>query len=504
MQARSTLPARDLPVARRADRAGRPSDHAPVLRHVEGDRWIASWTQSADLVMALLVATAVVAAAELPQGGSHADFLTLHISVRNALLIGAFLAWWHAAATVCGAYDTDRSTTVGAVVANAVAGSALGSGAAVVFPLASHDHLLGLWTVPLVWGGTAAGALLVRWVAYAGSAHARRAAPRRIVIAGTGPRAAALWRELQRAKAERYELIALTDVPAATPDAVFGDREVVPLDALETFLLHSVVDAVFVALPVRSRYREIETVLRNCEHAGVQARYLADVFAPALARSRADRASGVPVVSMHVVHDDSRLALKRAVDIGGAAAGLVALSPLLLVVAVAVRWTSPGPVFFLQERYGYRKRRFRMYKFRTMVPDAEHRLAALEGQNEATGHAFKMKNDPRVTPVGRFLRRTSLDELPQLLNVLKGDMSLVGPRPMSVRDVSRFDELRLVRRFSVRPGLTCLWQVGGRSDTTFEEWMKLDLDYIDTWSLRLDAMILARTVPAVLRGAGAA
>ncbi|HEY0777656.1 MAG TPA: sugar transferase [Gemmatirosa sp.] len=453
--------------------------------------------------MTLLVVITVVALSEVPNVSTISDFLTLHISVRNALLIGAFLVWWHTALTLCGAYDAQRSPRAMIVVVNVVVGSALGSLAAVVFPIASHEQLLGVWTIPLIWVGTSAGALAVRGAARITSARARLPGVRRIVIAGTGPRAAALWRELQHASRERYELIALADVTEARVDEALAGYPIVALSQLDAFLLHTVVDEVFVALPVRSRYEEIETVLGSCERAGLHARYLADTFAPAIARPRLGRTSGVSVVSMHMVHDDWRLALKRLVDVCGALFGLVVLSPLLVAIALAVRLTSRGPIFFAQERYGLRKRRFRMYKFRTMVPDAERMLVTLEEQNEATGHAFKIRNDPRVTSVGRFLRRTSLDELPQLLNVLKGEMSLVGPRPMSVRDVSRFDELRLVRRFSVRPGLTCLWQVGGRSDTTFEEWMQLDLQYIDTWSLRLDAKILARTIPAVLQGAGA-
>jgi lipopolysaccharide/colanic/teichoic acid biosynthesis glycosyltransferase len=160
-------------------------------------------------------------------------------------------------------------------------------------------------------------------------------------------------------------------------------------------------------------------------------------------------------------------------------------------------------VLFTQERYGYNKRRFRMYKLRTMVVDAEARQAGLEAMNEASGPVFKIRSDPRQTPVGRVLRRWSIDELPQLYNVLRGDMSLVGPRPLPIRDVSRFAEPALMRRFSVRPGITCLWQISGRSELTFDDWVKLDLRYIDGWSLMLDVRILLRTLPAVLRGRGA-
>jgi exopolysaccharide biosynthesis polyprenyl glycosylphosphotransferase len=195
---------------------------------------------------------------------------------------------------------------------------------------------------------------------------------------------------------------------------------------------------------------------------------------------------------------------KRLVDMIGASAALMLFSPILVVAAVAIKLTSPGPVFFLQERIGINKRRFKIFKFRTMVPNAERLMAVLEKHNEVSGPVFKIKNDPRITTIGKFLRRSSIDELPQLLNVLNGDMSLVGPRPLPVRDYEGFNEDWQRRRFSVKPGITCLWQVNGRSGISFNQWMLLDLKYMDEWSLWLDLKILAKTVPAVFRGAGAA
>jgi exopolysaccharide biosynthesis polyprenyl glycosylphosphotransferase len=195
--------------------------------------------------------------------------------------------------------------------------------------------------------------------------------------------------------------------------------------------------------------------------------------------------------------------LKRALDMGGAAAGLLLLLPVFALVAIAITLTSPGPILFAQERYGLNKRRFRMLKFRTMCQDAENLQSSVEHMNEAAGPIFKIRDDPRVTRLGKLLRKTSLDELPQLYNVLRGEMSLVGPRPMSIRDVALFSEAWLMRRFSVKPGITGLWQVSGRSNVSFERWMELDLKYIDRWSLRLDMEILLRTLPVVARGTGA-
>jgi exopolysaccharide biosynthesis polyprenyl glycosylphosphotransferase len=199
-----------------------------------------------------------------------------------------------------------------------------------------------------------------------------------------------------------------------------------------------------------------------------------------------------------------QLLLKRVLDVGGSLVLLILLAPLFLVVAVLIKLTSPGPVLFAQQRVGLNKRHFTMFKFRTMVARAEDDQENLLHLNEMTGPVFKIKNDPRITPLGRILRKTSIDELPQLFNVVKGDMSLVGPRAMSVRDYQFFSEDWQRRRFSVPPGITCLWQIQGRNAVPFEQWMVLDMQYIDGWSLWLDLKILALTIPAVFRGSGAA
>jgi exopolysaccharide biosynthesis polyprenyl glycosylphosphotransferase len=235
----------------------------------------------------------------------------------------------------------------------------------------------------------------------------------------------------------------------------------------------------------------------------VEYSFSADVF-----ETRLSRASRFPLKQVrgfvyHVAHEDYEILLKRAVDLLVATLLLCLLSPLMLTIALAVKLTSSGPVFFTQERYGRNRRRFRIYKFRSMVADAEGLMNSIESLNEAQGPIFKIRKDPRITKVGRLLRRMSLDELPQLFNVITGDMSLVGPRPMSLRDVQRFSEGSLMRRFSVMPGITGLWQVSGRSNTDFDTWIRLDLQYIDQWSPGLDFRILLRTIPAVLSGRGA-
>jgi len=203
----------------------------------------------------------------------------------------------------------------------------------------------------------------------------------------------------------------------------------------------------------------------------------------------------------------ARSTAKRLIDVTGAAVGLVLLFPLMAVIAMLIRLTSPGPALFRQLRQGHGGRAFWFLKFRTMTADAEHRLQELESLNEAAGGVlFKIRCDPRVTPLGRLLRRTSLDELPQLLNVLRGEMSLIGPRPLQMRDselLEQMDPEAYARRLTVLPGLTGAWQVGGRSETDSRGMLQLDLDYIEHWSLRRDLAILYRTVGAVLRGRGA-
>jgi len=212
---------------------------------------------------------------------------------------------------------------------------------------------------------------------------------------------------------------------------------------------------------------------------------------------------GIPLLEVNYPRlNKTQWAMKRMLDVAGSLGGLLALSPLLLAVAVLIKWTSPGPVFFRQKRIGADEKIFLCYKFRSMYVDAEKRQAELEARNEADGAIFKIKNDPRITPVGRFIRRWSIDELPQLMNVLKGEMSLVGPRPLPIRDFERMEELHK-KRLATIPGLTGYWQISGRSHVSFEDMVQLDLYYIENWSLNLDIKIILKTVGAVLRHEGA-
>jgi exopolysaccharide biosynthesis polyprenyl glycosylphosphotransferase len=291
------------------------------------------------------------------------------------------------------------------------------------------------------------------------------------------------------------------DITLMAPD--IAGRFLGRVEDLPDYLLRNAVDELIVAAPARSCYDMTQRAVAMAEAAGVRVVCLNDLYNLIHDKKLRQRAA---IFIELVPRDEAHLfaeAVKRALDVVVAAACLALLAPLFLGIALAIKFTSSGPVFFLQERYGWRRRRFRMWKFRSMVRDAPERMAALETQNEADGPIFKITNDPRITPIGRWLRRTSLDELPQLWNVVLGDMSLVGPRPMTVRDVSLFSEAQLMRRFSVRPGMTGSWQVAARGSFNFDQWIALDFAYIDDWSLGLDLKILARTLPAVLRRSGA-
>jgi exopolysaccharide biosynthesis polyprenyl glycosylphosphotransferase len=326
---------------------------------------------------------------------------------------------------------------------------------------------------------------------------------RQILIVGSGARAIKLYRQLTGPSDADYQVLGFVDNPGPMASPEIQNKFLGNLAQLEELLIANVVDEVLITLPVKSCYAQIERAIQICEHTGVESKYLSEIFEPSLGKTGYERMEGFAVTSLKPVVHDARYVFKRAIDIVGASIGLISLAPLFVLIAFAIRISSGTPVFFSQERYGRNKRRFRMYKFRTMVSNAEMLQPDLEHKNELLGPAFKIKDDPRITRLGRLLRRTSLDELPQLLNVLRGEMSLVGPRPLPLRDVSLFEEAWLMRRFCVAPGLTGLWQVNGRSHTSFDQWVAHDLQYIDTWSLTLDMKILLRTVPAVLKGVGA-
>ena len=274
-------------------------------------------------------------------------------------------------------------------------------------------------------------------------------------------------------------------------------------DLIEAMHRHAVSRVIFAAGHIQ--LNRVEQAIGACEVEGVPAWLAADFIQTSIAKPEFDAFAGRPMLVFRSTPEVSwALHLKWFIDRVGAFFGLIILAIPMVIIILGIRLTSKGPAVFRQERAGKHGRPFVMYKFRSMVDDAEMLRAELEPFNQMSGPVFKVDDDPRITVFGRWLRRTSVDELPQLVNVLMGDMSLVGPRPLPVYEVEKFESTAQRRRLSVKPGLTCLWQISGRNSVQdFRDWVKLDLEYIDRWSLTLDFKILLRTIPAVLFGAGA-
>ena len=326
----------------------------------------------------------------------------------------------------------------------------------------------------------------------------------RILIIGTGSRASRLSKALRGNAEWGLHILGHLDPDEALVGESIDDAKVLgTVDDISSVLKDNVVDEVILAIP-RAMIGDVERIAQTCEEEGVRISVMADVFDVHVARMELVEFGGIPLLTLYpVARDEWKDLVKRFVDLVISLALLPAVLLVTAAVAVAVKLDSPGPVFFVQQRVGLNKRRFPMFKFRTMFMDSERRMKEIEHLNEAEGPIFKIANDPRITVVGKFLRKTSLDELPQIFNVIRGEMSLVGPRPMSIRDVDLFDKGIQRRRFSVKPGITCLWQVSGRSLLPFSKWLELDLYYIRNWSLGLDFKILLKTIPAVVRGTGA-
>ncbi len=298
--------------------------------------------------------------------------------------------------------------------------------------------------------------------------------------------------------------ILLTQGDESSMPEQLRDKFVGRLESLASILSQGTYDIVFLA-DAPDRTGDSQNVLSACEEQGVETWYFADFLSPLVSRAVIDEYGGIPVVVFKMTtQHEGQFIVKRLFDLVLSLFLIFLFSPLYIIIALAVKLGSRGPIFFVQSRSGFRGKPFSMIKFRTMAMDAEDKLDEIREQNELKGPVFKSEKDPRITPVGKFLRRYSLDELPQIFNVLKGEMSMVGPRPLPVYETENFDAFNAYRRYSVLPGITGLWQVSGRNSIEdFSEWVRLDLEYIDHWSLWLDITILLRTIPTVISGDGA-
>ena len=315
---------------------------------------------------------------------------------------------------------------------------------------------------------------------------------RRVILVGTSEETARMETELKTKSDREVEIVGRLNLSEA------------PVEHLVEMLHEHSANGVI--LSARHAYFEqVEAAIRACELEGVEAWLVADFFKGQISRANFDDFYGWPVLVFRSTPDSSwPRVLKQLMDLVGSFLALAISWPLFVLIALLIKLTSPGPVFFRQQRSGINGRPFTIYKFRTMVTNAEQLKHELAAMNEMSGPVFKVTNDPRITAIGKVLRKFSFDELPQLFNVLRGEMSLVGPRPLPVDEVKRFYDLAHRRRLSVKPGITCLWQISGRNNVSdFKDWVRLDLEYIDNWSLWLDFTILWRTLPAVLAGTGA-
>jgi exopolysaccharide biosynthesis polyprenyl glycosylphosphotransferase len=316
---------------------------------------------------------------------------------------------------------------------------------------------------------------------------------RRVIVAGTAVETSRLRQVLKVSAGDEIEIVAECNLAESSMPQLIE-------------LLHEHSASSVLVSAKHANFERVENIIRLCETEGVETWLVADFFATQIARASFDDLFGHPLIVFRSTPDTSwQMLAKQLLDFVGALLLLLLVASWLFpLIAIAIKLTSRGPVFFRQQRSGLNGAPFGIYKFRTMTSNAEQLKHELAAMNEMSGPVFKVTNDPRITPLGRILRKYSFDELPQLLNVLRGEMSLVGPRPLPVDEVKRFNDLAHRRRLSVKPGITCLWQVSGRNKISdFQDWVRLDLQYIDSWSIWLDLAILLRTIPAVLRGTGA-
>jgi len=438
---------------------------------------------------------------------SFTAFISMRVRLPNLLLFLGLFYCWHVVFSVIGLYGSKRlanrrQEAMDILKATSIATFVLGLAVAVL-----QVRMITLPFLLMFWASSSLILILCRSLMRETLAWVRTHGHnlRYVLIVGTNHRALEFARIIEGRPELGYQLIGFVDGEwrESRKFRTNGKSVVTDLESFSDFLRQHVVDEVAIALPVKSFYSEAARIAAVCQEQGVIVRVLASIFEhQGLVNDRHFEGTAIATFSP-ALSDGWPMVCKRLFDILISSLSLIVLAPIFLIIAVLIKFDSTGPVFFVQERVGLNKRRFQIYKFRTMADDAESKQSEIECLNEADGPVFKITNDPRVTRLGKLLRKASIDELPQFLNVLKGDMSLVGPRPLPVRDYKAFNRDSVRRRFSVRPGITCLWQVNGRSSLSFQEWMELDLHYIDHWSFWLDMKLLVKTIPAVVKGVGA-
>jgi exopolysaccharide biosynthesis polyprenyl glycosylphosphotransferase len=460
-------------------------------------------------ILSLSYLVAAIRIWHLTEATTFAAFFSMRVKLSNFVVFLGLFYFWHVIFSALGLYGSRRlgdQKEEAVIILKATSAGALGLGFVAAFfrvRMITPAFIAVFWMV----GSSAIilSRLALREFLRRARMHGRNL--RHLLIIGTNSRAVEFGRVLDGRPELGYHLVGFADEEwVGNRGFERNGRAIVSdLEHFTDFLRERVIDEVAIALPMKSYYPQAARIVAQCQEQGVIVRVLANIFDTQRDSVRNDHLGEMAVTTISPNSSDGwPILCKRMLDIVASLFLLLLLAPVFLIVGLLIKLDFSGPIFFVQDRVGLNKRRFRIYKFRTMVGDAEKKQSELESLNEADGPVFKIKNDPRITRLGKYLRKASIDELPQLLNVLKGDMSLVGPRPLPIRDYQGFDQDWVRRRFSVRPGITCLWQINGRSSVSFEEWMKLDLHYIDHWTFWLDLKLLAKTIPAVLKGVGAA
>lgn len=459
-----------------------------------------------DQVLMLLALALVVSLTDAPGTERIRELVGGRYDSDDILGLLALSFGWFACFNALVHYETDRLRSLRSELIEVITATA-----ACAFLLAIVGSLLGLPrftrdAVVVFWAVATAlcvgGRIAVRWALGAARLSGRNS--RRVLLLGDTNRARAIAARIDANRVLGYRIVGLV---VAEQSALESESSGLPIvghvDDLQAILEKHPVDEMILCLGLDEYAEAIGAAIHLADDLGIVVRLFPDeALSRLVAKMRVERFENAPVVTLFRENMLVQLFLKRVLDVVVSAVVLVLLSPLLLAAAIGIRLTSPGPILFAQERVGMNRRRFRMYKFRSMCGDAERRRNEVAHLNEMDGPVFKIKDDPRVTPLGRWLRATSVDELPQLFNVLRGQMSLVGPRPPLMDEVEHYEWLYR-KRLSIKPGVTCFWQISGRNDVSFRQWMELDRTYVDNWSLWLDLKILALTIPAVLFRKGA-
>lgn len=438
------------------------------------------------------------------------NLLSMQIRIKDLLIYALLLLVWHGLFSMFGLYRSRRISRVRRVMLDVFKATSAGCPILIALGrLFGMTHVTPRFVI-LFWAISTVSAITAR-LAVKHLMNILRLRGRNLhhlLIVGTNSRALDYAGKVASKPELGYVIVGFVE-NGWSGNGEFcrsGYEVVADFHTFPDFVRSNVVDEVMICLPLRSQYEQASRIVKSCEEQGIIVRFLSDLFDLDLAVSRTEMVDDASVVTLRTgAMQGGQLLVKRAIDVFVSAFLLLLLSPFLALIAVLVKLTSPGPVLFVQSRVGLNKRKFRLYKFRTMVHGADKMIAQVAHLNQECGPGLKIKNDPRITALGRFLRKTSLDELPQLLNVLKGEMSLVGPRPLLYWEFERIDDSWswIRRRFSVKPGITGLWQVSGRSNMSFDNRIRMDLNYIDTWSLRNDFNILVKTVLVVFTGNGA-